>query len=332
MPHKTLHDQAIIHRIGLNRYSSSIVRKVLALLNRVDQDVVLQIAQADPKSAALLDRLLATVRAIQAEGWRQVTGVMDRTVSDLGLVELAFQQRLIGSIGGVSVQAALQSQQLTSFQLVAAVNARPFQGKFLRGWLDDAEEAAARRTREAIRQGFVESESIPQIVRRLRGTAANQYRDGTLEVSRRGAEAMVRTAITHTANVAAQETYKSAADYISGIEWVSTLDSRTSLICATRDGKVYPLDSGPRPPAHINCRSTTIPRLKGMKPIERTTYEAWLKDQPAEVQDDILGVAKAQLFRAGGVGLDRFVDRAGATLTIDQLKARDASAFKRAGL
>jgi hypothetical protein len=62
------------------------------------------------------------------------------------------------------------------------------------------------------------------------------------------------------------------------------------------------------------------------------TYQDWLKVQPKEFQDSVLGRTKAILFRKGGLTLDKFVNRAGNELTIEQLRKAHADAFDRAGL
>lgn len=318
-------DLTVRHRIDLGRYSTSVVRRVLAVLNQTDKDLVERIARADNlgRNSGQLELLLQEVRAAIAAGWSRVGAVVQTDLSALSGAEVEFVQGLL-----TAASVELQSQALTGPQVYAAATARPFQGRLLREWLSEAEEGAARRVRDAVRIGFVESQTVDEIVRRVRGTRANGYKDGILEISRRGAETMVRTAVTHTASVAAEETYRQAADYIEGVEWVSTLDSRTSLICASRDGKVYPIDKGPRPPAHPNCRSTTIPRLKGMAPFPRKKFEEWLRDQPKGVQDDVLGPARAALYRAGKLPIDRFVDGGGRTLSLEQLKARNEAAFQ----
>ena len=202
----------------------------------------------------------------------------------------------------------------------------------LTAWIGRTEEAAARRVRDVIRQGYVEGRTVDQMARQLRGTRANGFKDGLLEVDRRGAEAIVRTAVTHTSNVASQEIYKSAGDFVEGWEFVATLDGRTTLTCASLDGKVYPIGKGPMPPRHIGCRSIPIPRLRGMGPTPRTSYAEWLRRQPAAAQDDILGASKGRLLRNGGLTVDRFTDRTGRVLTLDELRRRDASAFANAGL
>jgi SPP1 gp7 family putative phage head morphogenesis protein len=201
--------------------------------------------------------------------------------------------------------------------------------------------ATFRRVRDAIRAGYLEGESLDQIVKRLRGTRAQGYKDGIFEVGRKQAEAVVRTAVNHTANAARQVSYDANRRFIKGVQWVSVLDGLTTAVCRGRDGQVYPIDSGPRPPAHFGCRSTTIPVLKRNIPDESGSdgrvpmtdkYDAWLRRQPRGFQDDVLGKAKAKLFRDGGLTLDRFINRAGDELTLDQLREREASAWNKAGL
>ena len=139
---------------------------------------------------------------------------------------------------------------------------------------------------------------------------------------------------------------------IKGLRWTSTLDTRTSSICQERDGKIYPLNSGARPPAHMNCRSIMVAVTKSWKELgidaeelpastrasmdgqvpDKLTYQTWLQKQSFERQKEVLGVTKAKLFRDGGLTVDRFVNNAGHTYTLDELRIRDAIAFKRAGI
>lgn len=329
------HDLAVHHRIALSRYSTGVVRKVLALLNRSERAVVERLARTSNETVTgqRLEQLLAELRAIQAQGWSLVRDRLGTDVRELVDVETAFARRIAGAIE--TTVFGTFSRAPTIEQVVAAVNSRPFQGRLLRDWLADAEEASARRVRDVVRQGFVEGRTTDEIVRTIRGTKAAQYRDGVLETSRRGAEAMVRTALTHTANTAAQATWEANGDIVKAWRFVATLDARVTLVCASLHGKRFPLGTGPMPPRHINCRSTSVPVLDpipGVKPFEMPSYEAWLRRQSRETQEDILGVAKARLFRDGGLKVDRFVDNKGRTLTLDELRRRDASAFERAGL
>lgn len=59
----------------------------------------------------------------------------------------------------------------------------------------------------------------------------------------------------------------------------------------------------------------------GQVPAE-TTYQDWLKRQPAAFQDEVLGPARGKLFRSGEETVHSFVDRRGNELTLAQLQAR----------
>lgn len=320
-------DEAVKHRIALSRYSTATVRKVIALLNRTDRDMVERILRADNegRDPVQLERLLEEVRALQSDGWTVLRGRLNEDVAALADAERLFTERMV-HFGQRSAGLATVTNAPTTAQVVAAVNARPFQGRYLRGWLDEAEAGAAKRVRETLRQGFVEGRSVTALVREIRGTRALQYKDGVLEISRRGAEAMVRTALTHTAAVASKETY--AALGVDQVRFIATLDARTTITCGALHNTVHPLESFPWPPRHVNCRSTTAPVIKGLPPIEAPSYADWLKRQPVEVQNEVLGVRKAQLFRSGKLTLDRFVDSKGKVLTLEELKKRDAAAFE----
>lgn len=74
------------------------------------------------------------------------------------------------------------------------------------------------------------------------------------------ARRLVRTESCYVANQAEMESYKECE--IEKYRFVATLDMRTSEICASLDGKEFPVDKQQPnvncPPMHPNCRSTTI--------------------------------------------------------------------------
>lgn len=344
---------AVDHSIDLTRYSSGVVRRIIALLNRTDADLYAALVSALDKLPASaftverLDSLLAEVRGINARAYEAVRQGLDADLLALTEYETTYQQQLFESVLPVQVSAA----SVTVDSVYAAAMARPFQGRLLREWSAGIEVERMAKIRDALRIGYIEGETIDQMVRRVRGSKVLNYADGLLDISRRNAEAMVRTAVSHTANFTRGQFYEANSEIIKGLRWTATLDSRTSDSCRARDGKVFPLDSGPRPPGHWQCRSTMAPVLKSWRemgigmdelaPATRAsldgqvpgdmTYGDWLKKQSARRQDDILGASRGKLFRAG-MGVDRFVDNKGRTLTLDQLRKKDAEAFRRAGV
>lgn len=348
-----LRSDAVRHQVGLLRFSGAVRNKVIAHLNRVEDDLLTQIrmrAEAGSFTEWRLNKILQDVRDILDEARPETLGILRDELTELARYETDFGER--GLLSAIGVEFDITKP--TAEQLRSAVLSRPFQGRLLREWVADLDAAQRRGIRDAIRIGFTEGETIDQMVRRIRGTRALQYRDGVTEMTRRQASALVRTAVNHTSSRARDMLYRENGDIIKGVQWVSTLDARTTEICQARDGQVYPLDSGPRPPAHVNCRSTVTPVLRDASEIfgrdvgdlpegtrasldgqvaASTTYGEWLRGQPAAVQDEVLGQTKGRLFRDGGLDVRNFVDeRTGHVYTLDQLRARDEDAFRRAGI
>lgn len=354
-----LADATIGHQIYLQRYGGGVARKIIALLNRVDADLYRQLTEAlerlprEAFTVQRLDQLLVGVQRLNADAYRVAGEELDTALLELAGYEASWQHRAIQSALPTVVAEKLSLNTITATQAHAAAMATPFRGTLLREALAGIETKRAERIRDAVRMGFVEGQTVEQIVRRLRGTRSARYSDGLLEVDRRGAEALIRTAVNHVSNFARQAVYDANPDLVSEVQWISTLDSKTSSVCRARDLQVFPVGSGPRPPAHWGCRSTTVPVLRSAwealglakNEIPESTrssmdgqvagdmgYQQWLKSKPADVQDDILGPARGKLFRDGGLTLDKFVDRNGRQLTLRELRKKDADAFKRAGL
>lgn len=349
-----LQDAAISHAIDLQRYSTGVVRRLMALLNRSDADLFAQIQSALERLPAesftveRLDMLLADVRRINEAAYLQLRHGLEGELKDLVAYESNYQMQLFQSTLPVQVSVATVNVE----QVYSAALARPMQNRLLKEWAQGMESDKMVRIRDALRMGYVEGETIGQMVQRIRGTRARGYEDGIIQVDRRNAEAIVRTAINHTSNHTRQKFYEENGSLIKALMWVSTLDSRTSSVCQARDHKQFPLNSGPRPPAHFNCRSTMALVLKSWRDLgidtdelpestrasmdgqvpESTNYQKWLKGKPAAFQDDILGKTKGALFRRGNLPLDRFVDKAGKEYSLDQLRAKNAEAFSKAGL
>lgn len=190
----------------------------------------------------------------------------------------------------------------------AIVASKPMHGKQLKEWFKDISRVASSQVERSVRIGMAEGESISNIVKRVRSS---------LDLTKRQATTIVRTAVNHVANYANELVYQENEEVIKGIQYVAVLDTRTSEICRELDGKVFPINEGPRPPQHPNCRSRTVPVLKSWEELgidldeapEGTrvsmsgqvpasmTYNEWLRRQSASIQDEVLGRRKGLLFR-----------------------------------
>ncbi|MEA4922316.1 MAG: minor capsid protein [Eubacteriaceae bacterium] len=80
-------------------------------------------------------------------------------------------------------------------------------------------------------------------------------------VSESNARRLVQTEAAHFASAADLQSYKDCS--MEKYQYLATLDSSTSEICADMDGQVFELkdfeEGMTAPPMHPNCRSTTIP-------------------------------------------------------------------------
>ena len=172
------------------------------------------------------------------------------------------------------------------------------------------------------------------------------------DMTARNAQTLSRTALNQVNNNVRQEFAKRNEDVIRGYTFVATLDSRTSSICRSLDGKFFKIGDEPKPPLHPNCRSvltvvlkesTDIPekfrfsdladkdtrfaRQYGKTPGEMfpakvpqsTSYYDWLKTQPQHVADKVLGQKAAELWRKGKISADDLHKADGTQLTLAEL-------------
>ncbi len=359
-------DQAIEHQVSLAKYSNGVVRRLIALLNRTDERLALELEKAIDKAGAeafsvqRLESLLASTRNLLAQSYGQVGAELRDELKDFTAYEASWQEMALRAPLPLQISVASVSVD----QVYAAAMSRPFQGVLLKGALEDIEALTARKIRQAIAQGIVEGRTTDQIIRDIRGTKALKFKDGLLERSRRDVEAIVRTAISHTAGVTQDAVMGANPDLISALMWSSHLDLRTSPICRVRDGKLYrPVDhkpighnfpwlAGPSR-AHWRCRAAQIPVLKSWKELginidgsanlkgtrasldgqvpKGTTYADWLKKQPAAKQDEVLGPARGALLRTGNLPLESMYSQKGEYLSLEELRKRYPISMESAG-
>ncbi|MDO5554764.1 MAG: minor capsid protein [Planctomycetia bacterium] len=154
---------------------------------------------------------------------------------------------------------------LTAKQLKTILDYQPFAGQSISQWFDQYKFNDIRRITNAITQAYSEKLTVADIIKRIRGTKANNYTDGILQTSRTSATMLARTMINGVANEARLETMMANSDVIDGLQFLATLDGRTSFVCASLDGKIWKgeeMKNAKRPPLHPNCRSTLIPYIE----------------------------------------------------------------------
>lgn len=355
-----LQDRAIDHAVDVLRFNRGVVMRMIATLNRADARLAAALAEAilrldrDSFTVERLEALLGSVRAINAQAYQEVFAALAPEIRGLATAEAAAQVSMMRVSVPAAIQVAFPIAAVAPEQVYAAALSRPFQGRLLSGWAANVEASRMTLIRNAIRTGIVDGLTTDQIIRSIRGTRARKYEDGILARPRRDLASVVQTALSHTQQTARQVFYDANTDLIKAVQWVSTLDTRTSTQCRVRDGLRYEPDAKHKPIGHsvpwlegpgrihFNCRSVSVPITKSWRELgidadelptgtrasmdgqvpEDTTYAQWIARQSYARQVDILGEERAKLLRDGKVTFDKFSDDKGRWLTLDELMER----------
>ena len=227
----------------------------------------------------------------------------------------------------------------------------------------------ATQFNQVVRTGLLSGETTESIVSQLignlqfgQGAKTNQQYllagKEVLNMASHQVRTIVRTSVNQVSNAASQQVYKANEDITQKYKYVASLDSRTTALCASLDGKEFEYGKGPEPPQHFNCRSTTVAVIDydalkkrgfdfdvpkegrraaagGMVPANET-YGKWLYGQrkagtkftPGVRQIEALGKEKAKYFNrlANKYGADdaikKFVREDGSEVSLFQLKKR----------
>ncbi|WP_421549121.1 minor capsid protein [Pseudomonas sp. QD4] len=353
-------DATIRHAVFLEKLKAGEVGKFAPFLKEIDRSIRDRLTRSDltEYNVKRLEALLKEVDSLLLGIFDRYSAQLNLDLVDIANYEAEFEATSLARSVPVGVSldvvaptaAAIRTAVLTNPLSVRGTGGGKLLKAFIKGWT----VAERERVTGTIRQGFFEGHTNFQIIRNIRGTKAAGYKDGILATTSRNASTVVHTAIQHVSSQARMEVAKANTDIVSEIEMVATLDRKTSQLCRTMDKRRFPVDSGPRPPFHPNCRTTFVllTRLSQVfaKGATRASvgangpgqvsasidYYNWLQQQPASFQDAAIGPKRAKLFREGGLSVERFaelqLDRNFAPLTLKQMKVLEPLAFEHAGL
>jgi SPP1 gp7 family putative phage head morphogenesis protein len=249
-------------QIMLDRLKSAEVAKFKPFLQQAERDLQMRLIAADIETydakriQILLDAIERDLRAIFGGYTTQLTG----DLIDAAVYQAQLEARNLETISKVPFESVIPSpEQVRTAVMTAPLAVQGYrQGALLEPWLQGWTDDSIAYVNGVIQQGYYQGKNTAEIVRSLRGTSKMRGQDGTLAQIDRANTVLVRTAVQHSAQVARETFFRANDDIVLGLEWVAALDSRTTIQCRSLDGKRFPLDSGPRPPLHPQCRSTTI--------------------------------------------------------------------------
>jgi SPP1 gp7 family putative phage head morphogenesis protein len=267
-----LQDLTVVHAINLERLKASETAIVMDILDDLGLSVQKQLEKIDPTGvgptyrARRLARLEKTIKATTALHYKKIKSQSASSLAETAKVGAKATANGVNSSLGVSLGATLPPpvvlRELAGKTLV--------QGEQVKAYWDEQFAGTRGNFVRQMRMGVAGGEALPALVARVRGTKDNNFTDGIMTASKRKAEALVRTSVSAVNNAAAVATIEANGDLFNGVQWLATLDTRTSDICKARSGLTWDENYQPvghaiawsPPPAHFNCRSTIIGVLK----------------------------------------------------------------------
>ena len=281
-------------------------------------------------------RLAADIEVLLQNEMREVVKEIKADLTEFAPIEARFAENLlvtattIDTIGRTpeSILAVFTKAPINHF-----VEGKKITTPTVDDLLDTLGVTNARKIRNLVRDASLEGRTAQQVSRDIRPLAVN--------ASRREIQSTVLTSFNHFSNQAKQAVYSQNADILEGVKIVATLDSRTTIICMGLDGKMFPVNSGKRPPFHYQCRSQAIPVVKEKfripiagrtrasqdGPVDASlTYQGFLSRQSKDRQNEILGIEKAKAFRRG-LPIEKFSNDKNVVLTLKQLESRYPDKF-----
>jgi SPP1 gp7 family putative phage head morphogenesis protein len=331
-------DAGIKHQIYVQRYAGGQVKDLVKYLDDAQAEILRQLKTVKSLAESrTLNRKLNRIVQLQQEGLTKLSAELTSKTMDFAEYEAEFAVRTMNTAAAAAVTLP------ASEQLRALVTQRPMQlaisgkaGSTVQNLtLDQAARQfagdKASEIRRVIQTGVVEGSTVQSLTRDI-VSVTNRHK--------RQAETLVRTSVNHISSEARSAVNQANDDILKGEEWVAVLDGRTTIGCATLDGKILGFNEPPFTPRHWGCRSVRVPvlddrfqegGLEGTRasvdgPVSaKRTYSGWLKDQSPEFQDQMLGKERGKLFRSGKIKLDQFVDENYNPVSLEQLRVLDAA-------
>lgn len=355
-------DEQVRHRLYVHRYSNKLAAEARSRMMLARLDIAMQVQKAlelGPANQMAFSQthLVPMIRSMNSQVMDLYEAVMKESIKALAgfaAVEATWQTSLLTSTIPEVVQQFFPVLKMTSSQIISAATERPMQGMLLKQWAKKQGESALASIASQIQQGYSMGETHDQIVRRVTGTKANEYKDGLMNRLSNDAGNVVKTAVGHYQATATELMGEANKDIIKCQQWLSTLDNHTSTMCQVRDHLLYTMDKQPKPikhavpwgagpgKLHFCCRSTrtfvvkswqelgmdageldagTRASMNGQVPADMN-FTQWVARQDAKTLYDLYGFQRGQLILDGKVKpAEMFTDK-GEFLTLKQLEER----------
>jgi SPP1 gp7 family putative phage head morphogenesis protein len=266
-------DRTIRHAIYLERLKKGEIRKIVALLKTqmlttFERRVLGRLSRiakrggvdTGPWTTKLYQDTLTALQNVVDTGQAVIKGTVPQLLADIAGMETAWTAETIRKAVPNALGIAIAEPNLVLARDM--LRTTPIDGKPFSTWQRDWSATTRGRFVETINRGLLNGDDTKQIA----GAVSD-----AIDVSARHAETYSRTAVTHVSAQSRELVYAENSDIIDRVDLVSTLEDNTTQTCAALDGMTFPVNEGPRPPAHPRCRSSTVPVTKSLAGAARNT-------------------------------------------------------------
>lgn len=316
------------YKINLFRYDAYVRSLVLKQLDQAQKELLTAIIGNGVESASKrqLNALTKEIEAIVDENYEKINALLVKTDRDLFVTAHQAEAFIYNEWLGTAAFTALPKYKLEAIKLTPL-----FEGRALGDWWNKQQDDLKFNLETIIRNGNLVGESQANIAREVRHR---------LDITKRGAETLVRTANASIASNAQSRLMSENADLVYSKQQISTLDSRTTPVCRYRDGLRWKLDGTPighdvpfrDTPLHAGCRSliqievdrkNKTMRASEFGPVDqKLNFNDWLKQQSVSYQENLLGKQRAKWFRSGKLDLRQMMNQNDRPLTNEQLRSK----------
>ena len=294
-------NETILRGLDLLRATEHERRLIAAMINELHNELVAALAKAEIYSGAVrpsptggyplkrLGVLGNIVEELIRTGYTSVGQRLDDTLQVVAIDESNWvKEALHASTHEDFLAVGVSEDDLRNLATNLMIA-----GSHARDWWDQHSFDTQERFMREVRNGALRGESIAEIARRIRGQPTGrregyklkdgsqrynvEFVGGVLNIKTHQAETLVRTALQTVSAQVRRDMFFANRDVIRGLEQVSTLDSRTTVICRGYDGGRWDLDGEPIDgtvlpfkggvPRHWNCRSAEIPLTKSWEEL-----------------------------------------------------------------
>lgn len=252
-----IRDIAVGHSIWLYRYESGQVNDLLKQLEKLDQELTEKLRKYGDSliTKSRFEKIQKYIKEYIEEGKRILDSKLSENLDYITEEESRWVEKVLES--SIPSEIGINIRYPSISQIKTAINEMPFENRLLselsKNWTDNKKTAFTN----AVKYGFMTGQTVSQILDVLFGTSEFNFKNGLNHKSYNNLKIEVRTGLQHMAYMTRKEMYKANNDLIKGEQWVATLDTRTTPLCISLDGKVRMFDGSKNelgnynPPAHL---------------------------------------------------------------------------------